>query len=102
MIPHQIYNDDVTEIRLTLSDLTESLIRQRFGEGADLSAAVEVLLAEALEADPLLSVTEAAEALGVSGSRIRALLRDGKLKGEKTSAGWGIRLSAVNARLSSH
>jgi excisionase family DNA binding protein len=46
----------------------------------------------------LLSVTDAAESLGVSGQRVRQLLEDGKLAGVKIGATWSVLRTAVEQR----
>ena len=47
----------------------------------------------------MLSVGQAAELLGVSDVRVRALLASGQLEGEKIGRAWVIRESSVKRRL---
>ncbi len=50
----------------------------------------------ALPAKPFLSVEEAANFLGLTGSRIRQMLRDEELKGEKLNErAWAVERSSV-------
>ena len=48
----------------------------------------------------MLSVQEAAELLGVSGARVRALLKNGQLEGKKIGNTWAIAESSVVKRAS--
>lgn len=50
--------------------------------------------------DEMVSVTEAAEILGVSGARVRQLLDDRKLAGRKVGATWTVSRRSVDARAS--
>lgn len=47
----------------------------------------------------MLSVSETAELLGVSGARVRAMLASGKLSGEKVGNTWAVSASSVRRRL---
>ena len=47
----------------------------------------------------VLSLTEAAEALGVSRQRVHALLKSGKLDGYKVGNSWNISAESVEKRL---
>ena len=49
----------------------------------------------------MLSVQEAAAKLGVSGSRVRAMLKNGQLKGRKLGGTWAVAEASVAARLQS-
>jgi excisionase family DNA binding protein len=46
----------------------------------------------------LLSVTEAAAVIGVSGARVRQLLDEGRLAGTKIGATWAVPRTAAEAR----
>ncbi|MGI6221360.1 MAG: helix-turn-helix domain-containing protein [Coriobacteriales bacterium] len=50
----------------------------------------------------MLSVHSAAKVLGVSESRVRALLKEGKLEGEKLGRAWMVREDSVASRLQSN
>lgn len=50
----------------------------------------------------MLSVAESAEQLGVSGSRVRALIRDGRLSAVKNGREWVLREEDVLQRLMEH
>ena len=47
----------------------------------------------------MLSVQESAEKLGVSGARVRAMLKDGILEGSKIGRTWAVSESSVAERL---
>ena len=47
----------------------------------------------------VLSAREVADALGVSAQRVRQLIRDGRLRAHRSSAGWLVPQSAVRERL---
>lgn len=51
--------------------------------------------------DIMLSVEEAARKLGVSGARVRALLKAGQLEGQKIGNTWAVAETSVAARVQS-
>ena len=48
----------------------------------------------------MLSVAQAAELLGVSGTRVRAMLASGQLEGVKIGRAWAVSAASVRKRLS--
>lgn len=76
--------------------------RRKKGEPADLLKVGVVVDCSANDPEiPTMSVSEAASMIGVSESRVYAMVRDGILEAEKLGGEWFISAQSVRARVNS-